>query len=294
MKPGVLGALAGVAIAASVSLWSCTIDRPSDNLKCIGQADCGTGRICQGGYCIIGMLPVDARELDAAVCPTTCNGGCDFGTTTCTITGTGTSVVCPADWNCVITCPSANSCGAVNCGMGASCKVNCASADACAAVSCVTNNCDVTCTGVNACGNVSCTSGNCTQSCTGGGGSASCGTLTCTTGDCTRTCAGSNACGTMSCTTGACTETCSGGSAACGALTCGTGQCSATCQGADPACGDVSCSNSCQCDVSCDLTNNECPATMTCPQPPGGTDLCQDTFGTCDSSQTPNKCRKCI
>jgi hypothetical protein len=75
---------------------------------------------------------------------------------------------------------------------------------------------------------------------------------------------------------------------------CGAGKCTATCQGMDGACGDVSCNGSCQCDVSCDLVNNVCPNSMSCPDPQGGaSNECEDTFGTCDSSQTPNRCRKC-
>lgn len=272
MKPGVLGTLVGAVIGFSAA-WSCSIDRPSDTLKCTVQADCGTGRICESGYCIVGTLPADAREL---VCPSTiCNGGCDLATATCTITGTGSgNITCPDGWNCDISCPTAGACGMVNCiNAGArGCDIDCTATDACSAITCNTKNCNVTCTG-----------------------SASCGSVGCTTGDCTRTCTGSNACGSMTCTTGACIETCSGGSAACGSLSCGTGRCLATCQGVDPACGSVTCSTSCQCDVECDGTTNACPAAMICSPDAPGQDYCTETgapTGRCDSDFA-NQCKSC-
>lgn len=288
MRPGIVGAIAGIALGA-VLAWSCSIERPSERLECSADVTCDTGRICQSGYCVVGQRPADARELDAAVCPAICNGGCDFGTTTCSIIGAGGNIVCPTAWNCSISCPSSGACGAINCGNAASCDIDCLADNACQTVQCLTKNCDVTCTGTNACGNISCTSGNCTASCTGSG-SAVCGSLTCGTGDCTRTCSGSNACGPMMCQ-GTCTQTCSGGAAACGDQACGAGQCTATCQGLEPACGNVSCGNSCQCDVNCDGVTNTCPATMVCPDP-GGPDDCTDV-DRCDSSQNIQKCRTC-
>jgi hypothetical protein len=287
-------ALIALAIGSAAALWSCRIDRPSESLVCYGHADCETGRICEGGYCIVGVLPADARDLDAAVCPSVCNGSCNFSTSTCMIIGTGSNVTCPTGWNCHIECPTANACGAVNCGSAASCDIECTAGNACASISCMTKNCDVTCTGANACGNISCTSGNCTAACSGGNNLAVCGSLTCGAGNCTRTCTGTNACGTMNCAGGACTEVCGGGADACGAVACGSGKCTATCQGMDGACNDVVCDNSCQCDINCDVATNICP-NMTCPDPNGGVvDECEDTAGRCDSSETPNRCRKCL
>ncbi len=300
MKAAFVGALAGLALAIG-ALWSCTVDRPSESLKCYSQNDCTqfAGTICESGYCIRGTLPIDARELDAFVCPAACNGGCDTSAspTVCTVTGTGSgAITCPTGMKCNITCAQAGACGPISCGTSEGCDVDCLATNACVGISCQAKNCDVTCTGANACANVTCAGGNCTQSCTGGGGSAVCGTMNCTvSGACTRTCDGAGACGSTTCGgTVACTETCSGGAAACGMMNCGNGKCSATCLGTDSACGDVSCAASCQCDVSCDGTTNACPSNMVCPDP-AGPDVCvsNDALMRCNSAVDTNKCQKC-
>ncbi len=319
MKPALLGAIAGIALAVVAMQPSCTIDRHSESLKCFGDLDCASDRTCQAGYCVVGIRMPDAfvePEPDAAICPSACNS-CDFAMNTCTIIGTGSgNINCPAGFKCNISCPSAGACGAINCGTGNGCKVDCLAADACLAVSCVTKDCDITCTGDHACDAISCTSGDCkatctganacstitcngggdcTSTCSGGSGSAVCGNQTCTTGACTRTCDGADACGTMTCGGGACTETCSGGAKACGALSCGTGKCQATCTGIDGACDNIECGNSCQCDVGCDIGTNTCPGCMPCPDPTGGqANECEDTFGICDSAQNTSRCQKCM
>ena len=320
MRAGLLVTLLGV-IVGICSMWSCSVDRPSEALKCSSQPDCTQfpGTICSSGYCVRGTLPIDARELDAFVCPAVC-GSCDTSVTptVCTITGTGSgNIDCPAGYKCNITCGQAGACGAISCGSAASCDIDCLAADSCLGITCATKNCDITCTGVNACGNMSCTTGNCTaactgsdacgtlscsggnctETCTGGAGNAVCGNMSCSsTGVCTRMCGGAGACGTLSCSgTSDCAETCSGGNRACGTLNCGAGKCEATCQGMEGACDNVNCDSSCQCDVACDLTANICPGSMACPDPNGGqVNECEDTFGRCDSSQTPSRCRKCI
>lgn len=224
-------------------LVGCTTNRVSDNFACTTDADCDPGRVCDTGYCVVGKRLVDARPFnDAPVCPAVCGGSCDFSTMSCSITGNGVPVTCPAGWNCTITCAAAGACPTVAC-TGA-------------------KRCDVSCTGAGACGNISCATADCTAVCAGG--TNACGNLNCTSGDCTRVCTGGNACGAMSCTTGDCTQTCSGGNQACGNLNCGTGKCSATCQGTASACKDVTCNQSCGCEVNCDFAENMCPANMQC------------------------------
>ena len=319
MKAGLLGTLVGAAIGLG-AVWSCSVDRPSEALKCFSQNDCTQfpGTICQGGYCVRGMIDARVVELDAFVCPALCNGGCDTSASpiVCTVTGTGTgNIVCPAGYRCNITCGNQGACGAINCSNGASCDIDCLAGSACLGITCMTKNCDITCTGENACGNMSCTSGNCTAACSGsdacgslscgdgnctetcgsGGGSQVCGNLQCGAGNCMRTCEGSNACGTLNCGGGSCTEVCGGGSAACGNAACGAGRCLVTCNGVDPACGDVTCDNSCQCDVNCNNTTNACPASMLCSPDAPGQDYCTDTAlatGRCDSSGA-QQCRTC-
>jgi hypothetical protein len=56
----------------------------------------------------------------------------------------------------------------------------------------------------------------------------------------------------------------------------------------------VSCASSCRCDVTCDVAGNQCPSSMSCPDPNGNpVDECEDTFGRCDSSLDLMRCRKC-
>jgi hypothetical protein len=158
VNPRFFGLIVGAALGAAAALWSCTVERPSQSLKCLGHTDCQPGRICEGGYCIVGMLPPDARELDAAVCPDTCNGGCDFTTTTCTITGTGTAnITCPTAWNCNIGCSTPGACGMIDCINAASCDIACTSDNACLGITCGTGKCTVACQGIEpSCGPVSC------------------------------------------------------------------------------------------------------------------------------------------
>lgn len=314
-----VGALVATAVVIGAST-SCSIDRPSEALKCEAQTDCTQfpGTICSMGYCVRGMLQPDARELDAFVCPPECNGGCDTSQAiaVCNITGTGSgNITCPDGMRCVIGCPTPGACNAITCSNAASCDIDCLVGGACLGITCNTATCDVTCTGTNACGNIACTSGdctrtcsgadacgslscttgNCTSTCSGGSDNQVCGNQTCSSGDCTRTCTGANACGTMTCNGGDCTQTCSGGMSACDNLNCGAGKCLATCMGIEGACGNVACGNSCQCDVNCDLAGNQCPSNMTCPDPNGGqVDECEDlTTGRCDSSKTPQRCQEC-
>src|SRR5262249_18451068 len=160
------------------TVWSCTVNRRSDALACSKNSDCGTGRFCSQGYCVIGS-PMDAAidaPIDVAICPPQC-GQCNFGNKTCTITGTGSgAITCPAGWNCTINCNGTAACGDISCTMAQSC--------------------DVTCGSDRACGNITCDTASCTTHCTSSGSAGSaCGNLSCTSGTCDATCDGSNACG---------------------------------------------------------------------------------------------------
>ena len=172
-----LAALAAVVLA----VWACTVDTKSDTLACKSNAECSGGRTCQSGYCVTGggtidASLIDAKPIDAAVCPPEC-ASCDFPTGTCNMTGHGAATACPASWNCVITCTDTATCGNITCGA---------------------NACNVTCTGSGACGTLTCGTGKCTQDCEGSG---ACGATMCASScRCDVTCNPQlGACGTMMC-----------------------------------------------------------------------------------------------
>lgn len=149
-------------VAVALAVWACTVDTKTDKLACKTSADCSGGRTCQAGYCVLGgpidAANIDAKPIDAAVCPPAC-ASCDFATGTCNITGagSGSAIVCPATWSCVITCTDAAACGDITCGPRA-CNVSCTGSGACAAVACGTScKCDVTCNpSLGACGTMTC------------------------------------------------------------------------------------------------------------------------------------------
>lgn len=149
-------ALAAVALAA----WACTVNTKSDALACKTTADCSNGRTCHAGYCVtdgpIDATNIDAKPIDAAVCPPEC-ASCDFPTGTCNLNGSGSATACPTSWNCTFTCTDAAPCGDITCGAGA-CLVSCTGSGACGAISCASScKCDVACNPVNgACGTMSC------------------------------------------------------------------------------------------------------------------------------------------
>ena len=148
MRPAAIGIVIGAAIGAL--LWSCSVNRVSDGYACTDNAQCANDRVCSQGYCVIGQRPVDARPLDAAVCPAACDS-CDFQTTTCTITGTGSgNLTCPTGWNCDINCGTTGACGTISCTNAASCNIDCTADMACLGITCNTKDCTVTCTGQQA------------------------------------------------------------------------------------------------------------------------------------------------
>jgi hypothetical protein len=311
VRAGLVGAVVGLAGGVAV-LWSCTVNRKSDSLSCASSATCEAGRVCMEGYCVVGTFQ-DARidaPADAAICPTECQGNCNFQTKTCTINGAGGGAIsCPATWNCVINCPVDGACGDINCTQSQSCKLACGAPGACRNVNCDSGNCSITCDGggtVKACNNINC-QGRCDVLCMG---NDSCAGVTLNGGG-SATCTGAAACGNVICGgLNACSVGCSGGSgsAVCGTITTGGGPANVTCTGnnacgdiisgpgalgamcltGSAACGNITCGASCRCDVTCNPTTN-C-GTNICPV--GGGTTCVDANGLCSSAIKP-PCRKC-
>src|SRR5207302_2084237 len=130
LRPALVGTLAGTAVAL-ISIWACSVDRRSNELACTMQSQCSQGRICAGGYCVEGTLPIDAAPdsppPDAFVCPAQCNS-CDIATKTCMITGAGSGdVTCPVGFHCVIACNVTGACANISCTASQSCDVTCGS-----------------------------------------------------------------------------------------------------------------------------------------------------------------------
>jgi hypothetical protein len=58
------------AILAALALTACTFPQPSAEYSCRVTADCDSGRVCEGGYCVVssgsnGTPGVDAGPVDA-------------------------------------------------------------------------------------------------------------------------------------------------------------------------------------------------------------------------------------
>jgi hypothetical protein len=202
--------------AAVVAIWACTVNTKTDKLACSVQTDCSGGRVCEAGYCVVDPnakldAAIDAKPIDAAVCPTTCDS-CDFASGTCMIAGVGSAVSCPAGWHCTIMCGTAGACGDITCTSAVACNVTCATEGACGNVTC---------------GGAACTIGCTAQGSGSGSGSGSaataCGTITCGPGACAVTCTGSGACGDTSCAASCrCDVSCNPLTGACGPMSCPT------------------------------------------------------------------------
>ncbi len=183
-------------------LAACSISHRTGDYACTKQSDCGNGRVCTDGFCV---LPgsVDApngsgnqHDAPQSGCPTACSS-CNTGQKTCTIDcrtkDCTQQVSCPAGYRCDIECNTDNACrNGVNCQLGISCMVNCSGKASCENVQCGLGPCDVACSGTGACKNVSC--GNscaCDITCTGSQSCSSgiqCTSLACRSGlGCTST-----------------------------------------------------------------------------------------------------------
>jgi hypothetical protein len=99
-----------VALAVVIGA-SCLVDRRTSEYTCSTTADCGEGRICEDGYCVIGDEPDK--------CPDACNAGCNLGQDECNIVCNAVTdcgeVRCPAGFECDITCDGPGACQSVTC-----------------------------------------------------------------------------------------------------------------------------------------------------------------------------------
>lgn len=163
-----------VLCVAAITAGSCSIDHKSGEYECTKQADCQTGRQCIGGYCVVpgGVVDAkpmtdgpkaDARPIDAPMdfCPPQCTScgpdktcNIDCGMTNC---NGNSAIVCPAGYNCSITCSTNNACAnGIDCSAATSCAITCGGQGSCRGIECGTGDCDVKCTGQNSCRGVDC------------------------------------------------------------------------------------------------------------------------------------------
>ncbi len=215
-------------LAGLVAGSSCLIDRRTSEFSCDSPAECGDGRTCTNGFCVV----VDAPPIPACVA-SDCeeNGGTCDATDKCTFSSPAT-VMCPAGVPCQVDCALTGSCTSVNCGQASSCKVTCGGGTCSGTITCGAGGCDVDCNGDNTCGDVVCGTGHCEVTCAGTG---SCPMeLTCGQ-DCTFECTGANSCGVV--------PTCNG-KCECDISCAGTGSCGA----ATPTCSKANCLSADGCD----------------------------------------------
>lgn len=156
------------AICFGLLLAACSITHKSDGYSCNLNADCDSGRVCSGGFCVVAGSQIDAPRLDAPRemgdanngCPAQCSS-CNVQQKTCSIncmtSNCQNTVVCPAGYKCAISCNTDNACrNGINCTQGASCNIECTSKSSCENVQCGSGPCAVSCGGAQSCKNVSC------------------------------------------------------------------------------------------------------------------------------------------
>ena len=176
MKSLAVTMTAGMLVIAA----SCFVNRVSSDFECDPGDDCGPGRMCDQGFCVLES------------CPPQCSGGCDTVEKTCDINCNSVNecaiAQCPDGYACTIDCSRMNACGLVDCTTATSCRIECSDRFSCGSITCGSGPCDVRCTDNDACGNINC------------GGSCACDVQCSTIGQ---------QCSTMSCPTGTalpCTE----------------------------------------------------------------------------------------
>jgi hypothetical protein len=198
--------LLGLALAG---VTACSIQHRSDGFTCAPGDDCGPGRICSEGFCVLAGT-IDAARADAprgdggAPCPapcTSCNTAQKVCTIDCTKTNCNDLLTCPSGYKCDIQCNVEGSCRkGINCLLATSCSIECSARNTCEAVQCGPGPCSVACSGPSSCKNVSC--GNscaCDVLCTGNQSCAQgiqCSSLACktATGGCTSVPSFCNSC----------------------------------------------------------------------------------------------------
>jgi hypothetical protein len=160
-------------------LASCSIDHRSDQYACKVSSECGDGRVCDNGFCIVAGS-IDAPRGDAprpggdggGNCPAPCTS-CNVQTKTCNVncqlTNCTNAITCPAGYKCDIDCNTDNACrNGVSCQTAAACAIECSAKSSCEDVQCGPGPCQVACSGPSSCRDISC--GNscaCDVTCTG-------------------------------------------------------------------------------------------------------------------------------
>lgn len=155
-------ALTMVVVAIAVGP-ACSIDSRSDDFRCTNPGQCGAGRDCVDGWCVVDPGEVDASTECPMVCTSCMNGTCIID---CGEPGAcPDKVVCPSMLPCTVRCSGAGSCSAgVECGAKA-CDVTCSGDGSCNdGIDCNRScACRTSCPGVGACsGRIDCP-GNCVQ-----------------------------------------------------------------------------------------------------------------------------------
>lgn len=177
-------ALATVALAITLGP-ACSIDPRSDDFRCTNPGQCGPGRDCVNGWCV-----VDPSEIDASTdCPAACTS-CMDGACVIECDGPGecaSKVTCPGTMPCIVRCTGASACDAgVECGMASSCEITCGGPGSCGArILCGQGSCSVSCSGGGSCNDgIDCSDAcECVTEC--GGTGACAGAIECP-GSCTQ------------------------------------------------------------------------------------------------------------
>jgi hypothetical protein len=177
-------ALALVALAITLGP-ACNIDSRSDDFRCTNPGQCGAGRDCIDGWCVVDPAEVDASMDCPAACTTCTNGTCVIE---CGTAGAcSAKVVCPGTMPCTVQCTGANACDeGVDCATASTCNVTCSGPGACSGqVTCGAKACTVACDGDGSCGDgIFCDSScACETSC---GGLGSCGGTVDCPGNCVQ------------------------------------------------------------------------------------------------------------
>ncbi|HUQ01283.1 MAG TPA: hypothetical protein VM261_02255 [Kofleriaceae bacterium] len=144
-------ALALVALVITLGP-ACNIDSRSDDFRCERPSDCGAGRDCIDGWCVVDPDEVDASMNCPAACTSCMNGTCIIE---CGAAGAcDAKVVCPGTMPCTVRCTGANACDmGVDCATASTCDVTCSGPGSCAGqVTCGAKACTVACDGDGSCG----------------------------------------------------------------------------------------------------------------------------------------------
>lgn len=150
-KPVAVVVVLAAAGLAALATPSCFVHRVTDDFACGSSSECGSGRVCEQGYCVDGATTV--------ICPSPCQS-CDLDAKTCRIDCTSGrpcgNVHCPAGYDCTIRCTNSGACGDVDCAQAHGCDVDCSGSSACGNLNCGTGACAVRCSGALACPSVDC------------------------------------------------------------------------------------------------------------------------------------------